>query len=160
MNHSQAPPANRTYFAGAAGQRCRTLRGAASVAFRPQYYPLPQKNFSAPEQEKPNFIEPRRVKEGKLAGDRILAEKRPHFPPQGGKSFSRCPDMLGPPNFRGPEFSLSFREAVKKFKRWREKPPPLSGGGANSCRQNRREMKGCKAFPWLPPGDASNLEIT
>jgi hypothetical protein len=52
------------------------------------------------------------------------------------------------------------REAVKKFKREREKPLPLSGGGANSCRQNRREMQGYKALAWLPPGDASNLEIT
>jgi len=82
MNHGQAPPANRRYFAGAAGQRCRTLRGASSVAFRPHYYPISQKN-SPPQNRKIKksaiLLNPREQKGENLAEDRIFPEKRPHF---------------------------------------------------------------------------------
>ena len=70
---------------------------------------------------------------------------------------SGCGGSFFPPFFL---FCGSRFPSGEKFKRGMENPLPLSGGGTNSCRQNRREMQGFKASPWLPPGDVSNLEIT
>ena len=79
------------------GSKCRALRGASSVVFLPQYYPLPQKKTFPPQNRgNPALLNPG-SRRGEISRRPYFHGKGTPFSRVGAKSLSRCPDMLGPP---------------------------------------------------------------